>query len=309
LTLSHALNNISRYRKRYGYSKGLRAFIHYGYVGIKKPWLNPNKQNIITVNGCKLEIIPGDPLGTSAELLMFKTHEPVSTKLISKLLKKGMTCLDIGANIGYYVLLENKLVGEEGKIIAIEPSPENFEYLQKNIKLQNTQSIQAFNIAVGNTEGKIKFLVYENASNSGMVIPDGEEQKWPGEVIEVPIIKVDSLLQEKNITKIDFLRMDVEGYEFHIFEGMQETLNQHKPIIHIEVHKSIMGDETTKKWFKMMQKFGYEVKYYVPREIDTPMIGTINDVKSYTLEELTSMLDNKLLPSFFMLSLINKNLD
>lgn len=307
MTLSHAMKNISRYRKRYGFSKGLRAFLHYGYVGIKKQWLKPNQQNILTVNGCKLEIIPGDPLGTSAELLMFKTHEPISTKLISKLLKQGMTCLDIGANIGYYVLLESKLVGEHGKIIAIEPSPVNFEYLQKNIKLQNTKKIEAFNIAAGNMEGKIKFLIYENASNSGMVIKDGEEKKWPGKVIEVPIIKVDSLLKEKNIAKIDFLRMDVEGYEFHIFEGMQDTLIRHKPIIQIEVHRSIMGDETTKKWFQMLQKLGYEVKYYIPREIDTPMIGTINDVKFHSLEKLTSMLDNKLLPSFFMLSLINNN--
>jgi FkbM family methyltransferase len=309
MTISHAFNNISRYRKRYGLSKGIRAFVHYGYVGIKKPLLKPNQQNILTVNGCKLEIIPGDPLGTSAELLMFKTHEPISTKLVSKLIKKGMTCLDIGANIGYYVLLESKLIGEKGNIIAIEPSPENFEYLQKNIKLQNTTKIQALNIAAGNREGKIRFLVYENASNSGMVIPDGAEQKWPGKIIEVPVKTIDSLLKEVNVKTIDFLRMDVEGYEFHIFEGMQETLKQSKPIIQIEVHKSIMGDETTKKWFKMLQNLGYEVKYYIPREIDTPMIGTLNDVKNYILDELISMLENKLLPSFFMLSLINKNSD
>jgi len=303
MTLSHAINNISRYRKRYGISKGIRAFFHYGYVGLKKPWLKPNQDNLLTINGCKLEIIPGDYLGTSTELLMFKTHEPISTILVSKLLKEGMTCLDIGANIGYYVLLENKFIGKQGKIIAIEPSPINFKYLQKNIKLQNAKNIQAFNIAAGDSEGKLRFLVYENASNSGMIIPDGEEQKWPGEVIQVPVKTIDNLIAENNITKLDFVRMDVEGYEYHIFEGMKETLKKSKPLIYIEVHKSIMGVEKTKKWFELLKSFGYEAKYYIPRELDTPMIGSLNDVKSYSIDELIQRLEKDELPSFFMLSL------
>lgn len=307
MTLSHALTNISRYRKRYGLSKGLRACLHYAYVGLKKPWLKPNKQNIITVNGCKLEIIPSDPLGTSAELLLFNTHEPISTKLVTKLLKKGMTCLDIGANIGYYVLLESKIVGDNGKILAVEPSPENFSFLKKNIELQNSTNIKAYNFAAGDTEGNLDFLIYENASNSGMIIPKGTQPKWPGKIIQVPVKKIDNFLDELGITKIDFLRMDVEGYEYHIFEGMKKTIEKSKPIIQIEVHKSIMGKDTTRQWFAMIKNAGYEVMYYIPREIDTPIIGTLNDVKHYSINELEDMLKKNTLPSFFMLSLINKN--
>jgi len=303
MTLSHAFNNIARYQKRYGFSKGFRAFIHYCYVGFKKPWLNPNQQNILIVNGSKLEIMPGDTFGTSSELLMFKTHEPISTKLVSKFLKKGMVCLDIGANIGYYVQLESNLIGSTGKIIAIEPSPKNFEYLQKNIKLQEHANITAYNFAAGDTEGHLNFLIYENASNSGMIIPDGEQSKWPGEIIKVPVKIIDNFLDELGIEKIDFIRMDVEGYEFHIFEGMKKTLQNLKPIIQIEVHRSIMGKDITKKWFEILKNYGYQVKYYIPREIDTPLIGTINDVKNYNIDELLSMLEKNQLPSFFMLSL------
>ena len=92
------------------------------------------QSSVVQVNGYKLSVIPNDT-GISSELLMFKTHEPLTTKLISKKLTSGMICLDIGSNIGYYALLEHKLVGKEGKVIAIEPSPLNFQYLQKNIKL------------------------------------------------------------------------------------------------------------------------------------------------------------------------------
>lgn len=302
MTFSHAIKNVTRYRKRYGLTMGIKTIIHYAYVSLNKRRLSPSNY-LLDVNGCKLEVIPNDPLGTSAELLLFRTHEPISTKLVSQLLKKGMTCLDIGANIGYYVLLENKIIGNDGKIIAIEPSPNNFEYLQKNISRQNNSNIQAFNLAAGDKDGHINFLIYQDASNSGMVIPDGEVSKWPGNIITVPIKKIDSLLDEIGTAKIDFVRMDVEGYEYHIFEGMKETLKKSKPIIHIEVHKSIMGNQTTKKWFELLKNLGYESKHYIPRELDTPLIGTLNDVKNYSIDELIKKLENNELPSFFMLSL------
>jgi len=305
MTISHAVNNISKYRKRYGMIKAVRATLHYGYVASRKLWLKKSRGNIIEVNGYKLAIIPDDRFGTSSELLIFKTHEPLSTELISRTLKSGMICLDIGANIGYYVLLEKKLVGKEGKIIAIEPSPINFQYLKNNVGFQDSSNVELFNFAAGDQNGNINFLIYENAANSCMVIPDGEESKWPGKVIKVPVRRIDSLLDEIGINKIDFVRMDVEGYEFNIFEGMQNTIRNSRPIIQIEVHKSIMGMDKTRNFLQGLKDNGYEVKAYIPREIDTPMIGTAKDIKNYSMNELMQMLTAGSLPSFFMLTLQN----
>lgn len=303
MTLSHAYKNISQYRRRYGIDKWIRAIIHYGFVVLKKPQLKSSK-NIVEANGYKIKVIPGD-LGTSLELLLFKTHEPITTKIVSKIVKKGMTCLDIGSNIGYYVLLENKIIGNKGKVIAIEPSPKNFEYLKKNIEIQRTKNIQAFNFAAGDKTGYINFLNYKNESNSGRVIPDNEVINWPGQVVKLPVKTIDSFLEEIEEDKIDFLRMDVEGYEYQIFQGMKNTIRRSKPIIQIEVHKSIMGTETTKKWLIELKDEGYELKSYVPREIDNPIIGSMNDVKNYTICELIELLEDGKLPSFFMLQLQN----
>jgi len=306
MTISHALRNIGLYRKRYGISKAIRAVFHYGFVALNKPKINSLKNYIVEVNGYKIEVIPNDSLGTSSELLMFKTHEPVSTELLKMSLKEGMTCLDIGGNIGYYVLLESTMIGEKGNVIVLEPSPENFEYLQKNIKLQERSNISAYNFAAGDTEGHLNFLIYENASNSGMIIPDGEKPRWPGEIIKVPVKRIDSFLNELKVEKLDLVRMDVEGYEYHIFQGMQETLKRFMPLIQIEVHKSIMGNEDTKKLLLGLQNLNYETKSYIPRDLDTPMIGTLKDVKYYTIKQIIFKLENDLLPSFFMLSLENK---
>jgi len=306
MTISHAIYNISNYRKQYGFSKAIRAIIHYSYVALKKIKTNSSTNKIINVNGYKLEVMTNDPYGTSSELLLFKSHEPVSTKLISKLLKKGMTCLDIGGNIGYYVLLENKILEGEGKIIAIEPSPDNFKQLKRNIELQKTKIVDAYNLAAGDKDGNLKFLVYEDASNSCMIIPEGQEFRWPGQIIEVPVKNMDNFLENLGITKIDFIRMDVEGYEKHVLEGLKNILKKSKPIIHMEVHVNILGKENTKKFLLDLKDFDYDIVHYIPRDIDIPMIGTLNDVKNYNIEKILEMLDDGTLPSFLMLTLMVK---
>ena len=70
-----------------------------------------------------------------------------------------MTILDIGSNIGYYAILESKLIGSTGKIFSIEPSPQNFKLLQENLEIQDTNNFQIFNLAIGNKNEKLEFLI------------------------------------------------------------------------------------------------------------------------------------------------------
>jgi len=201
--ISHAIWNVKQYRKNYGILKAIRVILHYGYVAAKKKNLKNFGDLIIDVNGYKLAVIPGD-LGISSELMMFKTHEPLTTKLLSKELKKGMTCLDIGGNIGYYTLLESNIVSDDGKIIVIEPSPLNFKYLKKNLEIQNTKNVDAYNFAAGDVDGTVNFLVYQE-SNGSFTIPDGETTDLPGELIKVPAKRIDTFLDELNINHVDFV--------------------------------------------------------------------------------------------------------
>ena len=299
--ISHALWNVRRYKKYYGISKALRVILHYCYVATKKRDSKNPDDLIVDVNGYKLAVIPGD-LGISSELMMFKTHEPLTTKLLSKELKKGMTCLDVGGNIGYYTLLESKIIGDKGKVIVIEPSPQNFQHLKKNLKIQNAKNVDAYNFAASDKNGEVNFLVYRE-SNGSFTIPDGEETDIPGDIIKVPAKTMDTFLEELNIDHVDFVRMDVEGYESHIIRGMINTIKKSKPMFQIEVHASILGKEGTKKFLKEFQKHGYEAKYYIPRDIDLPIIGTMNDVKYHKIDTLLEMLENDTLSHFFNLCL------
>ena len=296
--------NVKRYRKLYGITKAIRVILHYGYVATKKNKQKNSDNLIVDVNGYKLAVIPGD-LGISSELLMFKTHEPLTTKLLSKELKKGMTCLDVGGNIGYYTLLESQIVGNDGKVIAIEPSPPNFQHLKKNLEIQDTANVDAYNFAAGDKDGEVNFLVYQE-SNGSFTIPDGETTNLPGELIKVPAKRMDTFLDELNVKHVDFVRMDVEGYESHIIQGMTNTIKTSKPMFQIEVHASLMGKEGTKQFLKEFQNHGYEAKYYIPRDIDLPIVGTMNDVKYHTIDTLIEMLENDTLSHFFNLCLKHK---
>ena len=289
--------------KSYGLSKTLKRYFYYNYRSLKRRSLDHSIQ-VVKVNGYKMKVIPNDT-GISEELLMFKTHEPITTKLISNELKEKMVCLDLGANIGYYALLESNLVGNSGKIIAIEPSPNNFDKLSQNLNLNCVKNVIPFNFACGDKNGKIPFLVSKK-SNLCTVVDQNYLKKPSDNIIDVPIKKIDDFLDENKIEKVDFIRMDVEGYEGHIIKGMQKTLDKNNPMLHIEVHRQFMSENEIRELLEEFQKRGYECKYYHPRALDHPMIGSIDDVKQLTIENLLSMLERKKLPMVFFMFLLPK---
>lgn len=305
-SLKKAYLSFNQYRVKYGFSIALRVFRHYVYRTIKNYTIDRN-ESMITVNGNMMEIIPNDP-GISTELSIFKSHEPINTQIISRILKKGMICLDIGGNIGYYVLLERKFVGSEGKIIVFEPLLRNYQYLKKNIQLQNVQNIHAYNFACGDEEGEATFFVNKK-SNGCKVIAEGvtPPDSSLGTLTKVPIKILDSFIDELKLNKVDFIRMDSEGYELHIFKGLKRTLEKFRPIISIELHKRQLGIDGTREFFQLMKNLDYNVESYIPRDLDIPVIGSMHYVQKPTLDELIEMNETGKIGSYLMLNLVNNS--
>ena len=129
-----------------GLKRAIWSFYSYYYTKQKLKTAKKNGNFIVNTNNCKLSVIPDDK-GISSELLVFGCHERDTTDFVSKYLEEDMVCLDIGANIGYYSTLYSKIIGHNGKVISVEPSPLNYEYLNKNLKMQNMQNFIIFNCA------------------------------------------------------------------------------------------------------------------------------------------------------------------
>lgn len=290
--------------RRYGLRKTARGIFFYHYDVIRRLFLGSIKEQLLEINGCKLLVVPEDK-GISAELLLYRTHEPLATELLSSELREGMVCLDIGSNIGYYACLESKIVGEAGKVIAIEPSAEAFRYLERNARLQGTSNLEIYSFACGASDGYARFAV-SNRSNWSRVLDQEETQSAHQDsirVIEVPVRSIDSFLDERELERLDFVRMDVEGYELHVCQGMRRALRRFRPVLQIEVHNFILKSTGTVELLLELSSAGYEGKVCIPRELDMPFIGSMLDAQTTSLDRLIEQATEDWLPPVFQLFL------
>ena len=300
-----AIKRCSAFSKKYGLTKAFKLFYFLYYGKYLQRNVKLDEERVIeTKTGCKLSVIPNDT-GISLELSVFGVHEPITTEIISKKLEKDMVCVDIGANIGYYATLESQKVGSNGKVIAIEPLPTAFYYLQKNLKLQNQSNYEIHNCACYNDDTNTSFLIHEK-SNISKIIKDDDVIPTGMKKIVIPVRKLDTILSNQH--KIDFLRMDIEGHELMVLEGATNIIKKFKPMIQFELHSKMLGYADTKKVLDFIRNEHYEISSFLIRELDTPMIGTIEDSKKeYKINDLFSMLENDTLPPFIQLFLESKN--
>ena len=139
--------------------------------------------------------------GISRELLVFGEHEPISTKILHEQLKKGMRVVDIGANIGYYVLQEACLVSNHGEVLAIEPVPDNFTLLKMNIGANSYQNIQSFQLAIGVENETRKMYLSRESNLCSLTQQIGIHDSF----VDVPVMTLNSFL--KRIGKMKVMRL------------------------------------------------------------------------------------------------------
>lgn len=201
-----------------------------------------------------------DP-GISRTLLLFGEREIDHKLMLEKILKPGMVVFDIGANIGYYPLMELGLIGKTGKLLAIEPSPSNVELLKKNLALNGYHDTEVISGAVSDDNGTNTFYLSE-FSNLNTFHPTGTGEKFvSGETISVKTYTVPTLAE--NYGKPDLIRMDVEGHEVEVINGMIEEIvsGTIRPMIIFETHLTRYDeDHDIKAILNTLYKAGYEAK-------------------------------------------------
>jgi FkbM family methyltransferase len=152
-------------------------------------------------------------------LVMTGLFDKGTTKLFRNLIKEGMVVLDIGANIGYYSLVSAQLAGESGKVFAFEPEPNNYTLLTKNIEANGFRNIVPVQKAVSNKTGKGVLSLSKETDLHSM-----HESNENG-AIEVETTTVDDYIKNINC-RIDLVKIDVEGWEMRVLEGMMETIRK-----------------------------------------------------------------------------------
>jgi FkbM family methyltransferase len=220
------------------------------------------------VLGSQMYLDVKDP-GICRDLILYGIREQWAIGVMKELLRPGQTVVDVGANIGFYVLLESLKVGPSGKVYAIEPVPDNYELLRRNVDLNRRGNIEMHRCAVGDKPGRAQMHLSHLRNWHAMTAVHAT-----GRVIDVDVVTLDSFLDGKPAPSL--VRMDVEGYEHEILRGMEQTLDRSNDLtLFIEIHPHIIGAEKMRSMLLLLERHGYQIARIASRRgEDTYTIGT-----------------------------------
>ena len=176
--------------------------------------------------------------------------ETPEDKFIKKILKVNAVVIDIGAHWGGFSILFGKLVGKGGKVYSFEASRENFKLLKWNICINSLKDVVIpFNLAVGDKNKTVKLKISKTSSGHNSIlrkdIPIEREEK-------VNQVRLDDFL---NISKVDFIKIDVEGYEYFALKGMENLIKQNNLWLYIEFSPKFMGEKLTQELYEFLSYY------------------------------------------------------
>ncbi len=172
-------------------------------------------------------------------IIAFGGYETLSLRFLARKIKSGMTCLDLGANLGQMAIHMGGLVGPTGSVYAFEPVPAILDRLHLHIRANKMgQQVEALDLALSDKTGKATLsctdIRAENQGTGSLVSSDVSLR----EHIEVRTIRLDDFVKERDIKRLDFVKIDIQGSEPLFIRGATDTLERLGPDLLIEVSPS-----------------------------------------------------------------------
>jgi FkbM family methyltransferase len=194
-------------------------------------------------------------------------YESEMQEALRTYVRPGMIALDIGANTGYVTLLLADLVGETGKVFSFEPYAPNFKLLERNVRANGLSQVEVFCLALSDVTGSAR-LYLSTWNDGGHSFGDLiDETSVPGASSQVLVktTTLDEFLEEREIPRIDVLKIDVEGAETLVFAGARRLLSRtDAPAILCEVYSVNQArfQKSEKDLRAMLYEFGYR-SYFI----------------------------------------------
>ncbi|MBJ7901327.1 MAG: FkbM family methyltransferase [Cyanobacteria bacterium RI_101] len=195
-------------------------------------------------------------------------------------LRPGMTVFDVGGNIGELTLLFSRFVGRSGAVHTFEASKATFNQLETVCKIANRSQVVLNNKAVADKEGVLQLHVYDDEHSGWNTLANRPLEKYgidvkPIHLEEVVAVTIDEYCVEKGITKIDLLKIDIEGAEYQALLGARKMLKQKKiKCIIFEFGQTTydMGNDP-QDIQKYLTSLGYSIKNIVSKDPIFPKQG------------------------------------
>ena len=182
--------------------------------------------------------------------------------------------MDIGANIGTTSLFFANL-NSKARIFSFEPHPDTFKRAQENIRINKFKNVQLINIGLGEKKETLKlYEVNENNPGANRII--SEEQNFKYKLINVDMLE--TILDDHQITKVDFIKIDVEGFEYSVLKGGGKFIKEN-PVLFIELDDNNLkaNNKSAKELIQLLVTFGYKEFYRADNLIPITMQSDFNN--------------------------------
>jgi FkbM family methyltransferase len=207
----------------------------------------------VDLDGFSIFVMPEDYVGWS--ILTARVYESHVTKVVRTILHPHDVFLDVGANLGFFSLLASSLVGDGGKVLAVEPNPQNIQLIYDSILVNKFTNITVFPFAASDTSGFLEFI---NVGSNGCVVTPkalGNPHSFLAQSI-----RLDEWLPIER--RLDVIKIDIEAHEPMAVRGMVNLIKRHHPRILTEFHPWAMNlnnYEPPEDYLHALESLGYKI--------------------------------------------------
>ena len=174
----------------------------------------------VRYGGAEILLNRNDPVVSGA--LAFRQYEKDEQAFVNRAIQPGMTVLDVGANIGFYTAICGLRTGPEGRVIALEPDPQNFSFLSRTVERNQLKNVDAVQAAAASREGEMwLFTSKDNRGDNRLYAHNQSDNR-----IRVRVVRLDELLPEMGVAELNFIKIDVQGFEGEVLAGLEETIRR-----------------------------------------------------------------------------------
>jgi FkbM family methyltransferase len=232
---------------------------------------SPSSFRIVFRNGVRLRLDMSQYIDWNS----FYHLDPEHKSLVYELIKPGMFVIDVGSNNGEMALNFARLTGKSGSVIGFEPVPANFKRCKYNFDLNGFANLKVESSALGDLCGNLFFddMPLHNSGGAFLSIDSNEQ------TMAIPVTTLDQYALLNNLTRMDFVKIDVEGSELNVLKGAISAINTFKPMMCIEVNDEHLRRQggSEEELLGFLNALNYTAKAL------TPVLISKNGVRHYDL--------------------------